>query len=75
VIHSVQLGAALRQPEQPDAQFGGYQILHSPDFDGDWNWDSLTAHWDMAKELLYEYKKGQEKLYPGLKIINEEGSD
>jgi hypothetical protein len=29
----------------------------------------------MAKELLYEYKKGQEKLYPGLKIINEEGSD
>ena len=50
-------------------------MLHSPDFGGYWNWDSLTANWDMTKELLYEYNKGQEKLYPGLRIINEDESD
>jgi hypothetical protein len=41
----------------------------------DWNWDNLAASWDMAKELHYEYEKGQAKLYQGMNIFNVEESN
>jgi hypothetical protein len=52
-----------------------YLILLDQQFDGGWNWDSLSADEEVAKELLFQYAEHQRLLYPGLKVVIDEDEE
>jgi hypothetical protein len=66
------------EPWVPEEQLEAeedYQVLTDFEFDGDWNWCGLTAEEDLSRELLADYVKNQQELYPGLKIVPDPGED